>query len=68
MNLSSVVAGIDVSKAKLDVYIHPLNEYRTFDNEEQGFREILNFLEQHNVTKVALKLQVVMKSFALMTY
>lgn len=34
MNLSSVVAGIDVSKAKLDVYIHPLNEYRTFDNEE----------------------------------
>lgn len=34
MNLSAIVAGIDVSKAKLDVYIHPLGEYRTFDNKE----------------------------------
>lgn len=55
MNLSSIVAGIDVSKAKLDVYIHPLSKYRTFDNKEQGFEEILNFLKQHNVTKVAFE-------------
>ena len=55
MNLSPVVAGIDVSKAKLDVYIHPLSKYRTFDNKEQGFEEILNFLKQHNVTKVAFE-------------
>lgn len=55
MNLSPIIAGIDVSKAKLDVYIHPSNEYKIFANKEQGFEEILSFLKQHNVTKVAFE-------------
>jgi len=55
MTLSPIVAGIDVSKAKLDVYIHPNSKYKVFDNKEQGFEELLDFLKQHNVTKVAFE-------------
>lgn len=55
MNSSPIVAGIDVSKAKLDVYIHPAGDYRTFNNKAQDFEEISNFLKQHNVTKVGFE-------------
>jgi putative ubiquitin-RnfH superfamily antitoxin RatB of RatAB toxin-antitoxin module len=40
MNLLSIVAGIDVSKDKLDIFIHPLNKYKTFNNKKHDFIEI----------------------------
>lgn len=32
-----------------------ISKYRTFDNKEQSFEEILNFLKWNNVTKVAFE-------------
>lgn len=55
MSSLSIVAGIDVSKTKLDVYIHPLGNYKIFNNTAQSFEEIIIFLKQHNVTKVGFE-------------
>lgn len=55
MDLHSIVAGIDVSKDKLDIFIHPLNKYKTFNNKEQDFAEVYRFLKEHNVSKVGFE-------------
>lgn len=55
MSSSSTVAGIDVSKAKLDIYIHPLGIYKSFDNNIEAFEKIFYFLKQYNVEKVGLE-------------
>jgi transposase len=50
-----IVAGVDVSKDKLDIFIHPLNRYRTFNNRAQDFAEVYKFLKEHNVSKVGFE-------------
>lgn len=55
MNSSNIIAGIDVSKSKLDIHIHPLEHYKIFENNVQSINEMLNFLRLHNVTKVGLE-------------
>ncbi|WP_265037218.1 IS110 family RNA-guided transposase [Wolbachia endosymbiont (group A) of Anomoia purmunda] len=55
MNSSNIIAGIDVSKSKLDIHIHPLEHYKIFENNVQSVDEILDFLRLHNVTKVGLE-------------
>lgn len=53
--LSNIVAGIDVSKNKLDIHIHPLGKHKVFENNVQAIDQILDFLHLHNVTKVGLE-------------
>ncbi|WP_353273365.1 IS110 family transposase [Wolbachia endosymbiont (group A) of Agelastica alni] len=53
--LSNIVAGIDVSKTKLDVDVHPLGHHKVFENNVQAIDQILDFLRLHNVTKVGLE-------------
>jgi transposase len=55
MNSSNIIAGIDVSKSKLDIHIHPLEHYKIFENNVQSIDEILDFLHLHNVTKFGLE-------------
>lgn len=55
MNSSNIIAGIDVSKSKLDIHIHPLGHYKIFDNSVQAIDKTLDFLRLHNVTKVGLE-------------
>lgn len=55
MNSLNTIAGIDVSKTKLDIHIHPLGYYKTFENNVQAIDQVLDFLRLHNVTKVGLE-------------
>ncbi|WP_338481986.1 IS110 family transposase [Wolbachia endosymbiont (group A) of Nomada hirtipes] len=55
MNSSNIIAGIDVSKSKLDLHIHPLEYYKIFENNVQSIDEMLDFLRLHNVTKIGLE-------------
>ncbi|WP_341808577.1 transposase [Wolbachia endosymbiont (group E) of Neria commutata] len=55
MNPSNIIAGIDVSKNKLDIHIHPLGYHKVFENNVQAIDQILDFLRLHNVTKVGLE-------------
>ena len=55
MNLSNIITGIDISKNKLDIHIHPLGHHKVFENNVQAIDQILDFLRLHNVTKVGLE-------------
>ncbi|WP_264705492.1 IS110 family transposase [Wolbachia endosymbiont (group A) of Gymnosoma rotundatum] len=55
MNSSNIIAGIDVSKSKLDLHIHSLEHYKIFENNVQSIGEMLDFLRLHNVTKIGLE-------------
>jgi transposase len=41
---TSTFAGIDVSKAQLDVYLHPQGAYRRFNNDRTGWRALRGWL------------------------
>ena len=41
---TSIFAGIDVSKAHLDVYLHPTGACRCFDNDKAGWRSLCRWL------------------------
>ncbi len=55
MNSSNITSGIDVSKNKLDIHIHPLGHHKVFENNIQAIDQILDFLRLHNVIKVGLE-------------
>ena len=44
--------GVDVSKRKLDVYMHPQGSYASFPNTERGFEQLLLWLMPHKVALV----------------
>lgn len=44
--------GIDVSKRKLDVYMHPQGSYASFPNTERGYEQLLLWLSPHTVALV----------------
>lgn len=47
--------GIDVSKAKLDVYILPENKFFTVSNDKKGFKTLIKIFNQTNVRLVILE-------------
>ncbi len=55
MNLSNIITGIDISKNKLDIHIHPLGHHKVFENNVQAIDQILDLLRLRNVTKVGLE-------------
>ena len=44
--------GIDVSKRRLDVYMHPKGNHASFSNTEQGYEQLLLWLSPHEVALV----------------
>jgi len=50
-----IFVGIDVSEDNLDLWIHPLNKYKTFNNTEQGISKIKDYLKPYNVAKIVVE-------------
>ena len=51
--MTIVIAGVDVSKAVLDVHVKGVD--RTFANDKTGFRALANWLQRHAVTRVVME-------------
>ena len=51
--MTMVIAGVDVSKAVLDVHVDGVD--RTFANDKAGFRALGNWLRRHAVTRVVME-------------
>ena len=52
---TQVYVGIDVCKAKLDVYIHPLGLRYAFSNDAQGIKRLKRCLEAYEVARVVME-------------
>ena len=52
---STIVAGIDVAKTKLDVAIHGCKLRWQFTNDAAGFRDLAELLRSRKVTRVGLE-------------
>ena len=50
-----VVAGIDVAKDKVDVYVRPLALRRTFPSSSAGQRQLIAWLRKHKVDKTVME-------------
>ena len=55
MDNRSVVAGIDVGKWQLHVHILPVDEAKTFVNDEDGVKQLSDWLRCHKVDLVVLE-------------
>lgn len=53
--MAAVYAGIDVSKERLDVYLHPLGERFSVANEAGGRRALVRRLARHGVELVVME-------------
>jgi len=54
-NDSTIIAGIDTGKAKLDIALRPGGETLQVDNTRAGHRDLLAFLTQHQVSTVGIE-------------
>jgi transposase len=52
-NLLPQTVGIDISKATLDVYAHPVGCERQFPNTDKGQRELIDWLAQWQIDRIA---------------
>jgi transposase len=50
-----IVAGIDVAKDKVDVYLRPLALRRTFPSSSAGRRQLIAWLRRHEVSKTVME-------------
>jgi hypothetical protein len=50
---STIAAGIDVAKAKLDIAVHGCNERWQVVNAPAGFRELVRLMHRHKVARIA---------------
>lgn len=50
-----VYAGIDVSKAWLDIYLHPVGEYFRVANDRTGHRALKRKLAEHTIDGIAME-------------
>jgi transposase len=47
--------GIDVSEDTLDIWIHPLNKYNQFNNNQQGIKELISTIQSYNIIKIVVE-------------
>jgi transposase len=52
---STVVAGIDVAKARLDIAVHGCKQVWQVANAPEGFRELMRLMRKHQVARVGLE-------------
>lgn len=48
-------AGIDVSEDTLDVWLHPADVYRSFDNNDQGIAALIKHLRPYSIVKIVIE-------------
>jgi transposase len=53
--ISTIVAGIDVAKARLDIAIHGCKQSWQVANSLQGLLELTRLLQRHHVTRIGLE-------------
>ncbi|MGX6960821.1 MAG: transposase [Rickettsia endosymbiont of Pentastiridius leporinus] len=50
-----IFIGIDVSEDTLDVWLHPLNKYKVFDNDQKGISELIEYIADYNIAKIVIE-------------
>jgi transposase len=60
-NKSTIICGIDVSKDRLDVYLHSIAESTNFTNDKKGISELINILRNMRYLKCCVKQPGVMR-------
>jgi transposase len=55
MTEDGLVVGIDIAKASLDVAVLQTNERRRFDNDKEGWRELIRLLKGRKVQAIGLE-------------
>ncbi|WCR56551.1 IS110 family transposase [Rickettsia asembonensis] len=50
-----IFIGIDVSENTLDVWLHPLNKYKVFDNDQKGIKELVEYIADYNIAKIVIE-------------
>lgn len=51
--LTKIYVGVDVSKLKLDVHLHPIGKAISFDNSKEGIKNLIEMLLDHDVEQIA---------------
>jgi transposase len=54
-NSTTIAAGIDVAKAKLDIAVHGCNERWQVANTPAGFRDLVRLMRRHKVSRIGLE-------------
>ncbi len=55
MNISTEInVGIDTGKHQLDVYIRPIGDYFTVENNEKGIKEAVKRIKKHSPTRIII--------------
>lgn len=52
---NEITVGVDTSKHKLDIYIHPLGEHFIVDNNNQGVKEALKRIKHHKPQRIVIE-------------
>lgn len=47
--------GIDISKATLDVHLHPAGKARQFTNDAKGIRSLMSWLGEHDIVRIVFE-------------
>ena len=47
--------GIDISKATLDVHLHPAGNARQFANDANGIKTLLGWLDGHDIARIVFE-------------
>lgn len=50
-----IFIGIDVSEDTLDVWIHPLNQYKLFANNKKGINELIIYIQNWSIAKIVIE-------------
>jgi len=50
-----IFIGIDVSEDTLDVWIHPLAQYKAFENNTKGIKELITYIEPLSIAKIVVE-------------
>ena len=50
-----IYVGIDVCKANLDVYVHPVGEHKIFSNDKKGHKNLNKYLEKYEPEMIVIE-------------
>lgn len=54
-NTQETNVGIDTGKRQLDIYIRPVGEYFTVENNEKGIKEAIKRIKKHKPTRITIE-------------
>jgi len=54
-NTQEINVGIDTGKRQLDIYIRPVGEYFTVENNEKGIKEAIKRIKKHKPTRITIE-------------